>query len=348
MALDITVHGVIRRGRHLFARRSDKVIRKHDILILEAHADRISNLSREHGLVFSSAAMGAQGARDHLVMEAVVTGNSLMLGSTVDTLEPKERWNIEILGITRQYQRIEGRLGDVPIGAGDVILVKGPRDHVLATLAELGCLPLVERNVVADLRSAAPSLALFAAAILASALNAMSPQVAFSLAVLGLLLFRRVDMRTAQRAVDGSVIVMLAAMLPVGHTLATTGAADRIASFAMGGIGTAHPILLIAATLAVTMGLTAFLNNAATAIILGPIAVGMAAQAGLSPLPFLTAVAIGASADFLTPFGHHNNALVMGPGGYRFGDYWRLGLPLSLIVAVVGVALIALIWPLGG
>jgi di/tricarboxylate transporter len=284
--------------------------------------------------------MGAQGARDHLVMEAVVTGNSLMLGSTVDTLEPKERWNIEILGITRQYQRIEGRLGDVPIGAGDVILVKGPRDHVLATLAELGCLPLVERNVVADLRSAAPSLALFAAAILASALNAMSPQVAFSLAVLGLLLFRRVDMRTAQRAVDGSVIVMLAAMLPVGHTLATTGAADRIASFAMGGIGTAHPILLIAATLAVTMGLTAFLNNAATAIILGPIAVGMAAQAGLSPLPFLTAVAIGASADFLTPFGHHNNALVMGPGGYRFADYARLGAPLTALVLLMAPFLI--------
>jgi di/tricarboxylate transporter len=346
MALDITVHGVIRRGRRLFARRSDKVVRKNDILILEARAERISNLSREHGLIFSSAAAGAQAARDHLVMEAVVTGNSLMLGSTLETLEPKERWDIEILGITRQYQRIEGRLGDVPIGAGDVILVKGRRDHLLATLVELGCLPLVERNVVADLRSAAPSLALFVGAIAASALNVISPQVAFSVAVLGLLVFRRVDLRTAQRAIDGSVIVMLAAMIPVGHTLATTGAADRIASFAMSGVGPAHPLMLIAATLAVTIGLTAFLNNAATAIVLGPIAVGVAAQAGLSPVPFLTAVAIGASADFLTPFGHHNNALVMGPGGYRFADYPRLGAPLTALVLLLAPFLI--LWSTSG
>lgn len=338
----IEVHGIVRRGRRVFARRSERSFKRGDVLVLEAGADSLRRLATELGLGFSFDRDGRLSDKDAVVLEAVVMPTSVILGSTLTTIEPRERWDMDVLGITRQHQRIEGRLHDVPIGAGDVLLVRGRRDELMSSLAELGCLPLAPRDIATDLRSAAPALGLFLGAIVLAATSLLSPQVAFSLAVLGLLALGRLELRSLAKSVDWSVIIMLAAMIPVGNALQTTGAADAIARNVLDLVGPGRPVLLLGATLATAIGTTAFLNNATTAILLGPIAASISVQAGLSPDPFLIAVAIGASTDFLTPFGHHNNALVMGPGNYRFLDYARVGAGLTAIVLVLGPVLIRL------
>lgn len=341
-AFGIEVHGIVRRGRRVFARRSERTFQRGDVLVLEAGAESLRGLATELGLGFSFDYDDRLSGKDAVVLEAVVMPTSIILGSTLTTIEPRERWGMDVLGITRQHQRIEGRLHDVPIGAGDVLLVRGRRNELMSSLAELGCLPLAPRDVLTDLRSAAPALGLFLGAIVLAATSLLSPQVAFSLAVLGLLILGRLELRTLPKSVDWSVIIMLAAMIPVGNALQTTGAADAIARNVLDLVGPGRPVLLLGATLATAIGITAFLNNATTAILLGPIAASISVQAGLSPDPFLIAVAIGASTDFLTPFGHHNNALVMGAGNYRFLDYGRVGAGLTAIVLVLGPVLIRL------
>jgi di/tricarboxylate transporter len=172
--------------------------------------------------------------------------------------------------------------------------------------------------------------------------------IAFFGASVILLLAKSLTLREAYDAIDWPILVLLGALIPVSEALRTTGGTELIAGWLSAVSAPLPALAALALILVAAMAVTPFLNNAATVLVMAPIAASFAAKLGYSPDPFLMAVAIGAACDFLTPIGHQCNTLVMGPGGYRFGDYWRLGLPLSLIVAVVGVALIALIWPLGG
>jgi di/tricarboxylate transporter len=153
------------------------------------------------------------------------------------------------------------------------------------------------------------------------------------------------SLRDAYDAVEWPILVMLGALIPVSEALRTTGGTDLIAAWLSSTAAPLPSMGALALLLAAAMAVTPFLNNAATVLVMAPIAAGFAARLGYNPDPFLMAVAIGAACDFLTPIGHQCNTLVMGPGGYRFGDYWRLGLPLSLIVLGVGVPLIAFFWP---
>ena len=142
------------------------------------------------------------------------------------------------------------------------------------------------------------------------------------------------------------MIVLLAALIPVAQAMESTGTADLIARTLLDGVARGDAIIALVLVLVVTMTLSDLMNNAATAAVMCPIAIGTAATLGVSPDSFLMAVAIGASCAFLTPIGHQNNTLILGPGGFRFGDYWRLGLPLELLVAAVSIPLILLVWPL--
>jgi len=177
------------------------------------------------------------------------------------------------------------------------------------------------------------------------AFNLVPVAVAFFGAAVILLLAGSLSLRDAYDAIEWPILIMLGALIPVSEALRTTGGTDLIAGWLSSAAGALPPLGAIALIMAAAMAVTPFMNNAATVLVMGPIAATFATNLKQNPDPFLMAVAIGAACEFLTPIGHQCNTLVMGPGGYRFGDYWRLGLPLSLIVLVVGVPLIAFFWP---
>jgi di/tricarboxylate transporter len=213
------------------------------------------------------------------------------------------------------------------------------------TLGELHCLPLAERDLRIGRKASLVPILVLATAMGLVAFDVVSVAIAFFGAAVVLLLVQSLSLREAYDAIEWPILIMLGALIPVSDALHSTGGTDLIAAWLSHAASALPPIGALALLLASAMAVTPFLNNAATVLVMAPIAASFAGRLGYNPDPFLMAVAIGAACDFLTPIGHQCNTLVMGPGGYRFGDYWRLGLPLSLIVLVLGVPLIAFFWP---
>jgi len=231
--------------------------------------------------------------------------------------------------------------------AGDVLLLQVRSERVQETLSAMGCLPLAERDLkVGRPRRLILGVGLFGIAMILTATGQLPVTVAFTGAALAMVLFNLVPLRELYTSVDWPVIVLLGAMIPVGEALETTGGADRIAGYIL-MLGDQLPA---AGTLAVVMVGTMFLsdlvNNAAAVVLMAPIAITVSLGLGVSADPFLMAVAVGGSSAFLTPIGHQSNVLVMNAGGYRFGDYWRMGLPLEVLTVLVGIPLILTFWPL--
>jgi di/tricarboxylate transporter len=255
---------------------------------------------------------------------------------------------VNLLAVARHGRRVPERLSRVRIRAGDVLLLQGPRETMAEAVGDLGCLPLAERG----LRIGAPrrivlSTAIFLLALVVAAMVWQPVHVAFVAAAVVLVVAGLVSLREAYASVDWPIVVLLGAMIPVGQALETTGGAARVADVLLRMADWTPAWGSVAVILVATMCLADLINNAAAAVLMSPIAFGVAQGLQASPDPFLMAVAIGASCAFLTPIGHQSNTLVMGPGGYRFGDYWRLGLPLELLIAAVAVPLILRFWPLG-
>ena len=282
-------------------------------------------------------------------MEGVVTADSPLVGATPAQSRLHERFGVSLLAVSRSGQRVTQRLGALRLRAGDVVILKGAAEGLPDTLGALRVLPLTERGIALgrSRRSLVP-VAVLGAAMLLVALNLVPVAIAFFGASVLLLLLRSMSMTEAYDAIEWPVLILLGALIPVSEAIRTTGGTDLIAGWLQGAVQALPPLGALAIILVAAMGVTPFLNNAATVLMMGPIAASLAQRLGLNPDPFLMAVAIGAACDFLTPIGHQCNTLVMGPGGYRFGDYWRLGLPLSILVVLVGVPLIALVWPLQG
>jgi len=228
-----------------------------------------------------------------------------------------------------------------------VLLLQGEADSLLDTIAALGCLPLAERGLsLGHSGRAWQPLTIFSAAVAATAAGLVPVHIAFGLAIVALIGFGRLNPREAYEAIDWPVIVLLGAMISLGGALKTTGGTALIAESIVGLAADLPAWAVLAVLLIVTMTLSDLMNNAATAIVMAPIGAAIAGRLGVATDPFLMAVAIGASCAFLTPIGHQNNVLVMGPGGYRFGDYWRMGLPLEILIVAVSLPLILIFWPL--
>jgi di/tricarboxylate transporter len=214
-------------------------------------------------------------------------------------------------------------------------------------IAALGCLPLAERRLQSGKgRQAGLTVAIFAAAIVSATVGPVSLQISLGAAVAAVVLLNIVPVRELYESIDWPVVVLLGAMMPIGEALETNGATQLMASWIGDLAGTASPLIILAILMIVTMTLSDVMNNAATAVVAAPIAFGVAQILGVNPDPFLMAVAIGASCAFLTPIGHQNNTLILGPGGYHFGDYWRMGLPLEIIIVAIAVPMIAFVFPL--
>ncbi|MBP2301170.1 SLC13 family permease [Azospirillum picis] len=341
------VYGILRCGRRLFGRMAEQALQAHDILLLRVGVAALPALAASDGLIPPGA-----GTADGVEVEAVVAPNAIIQGSCAATLDLEGRFGVTLVAAMRQQRRAEGRLADASLSVGDVLLLHGEPEAVRTAAADLGCLLLADRGSGdasrhgAELppRRAAIAALVFIVAVLLAALEIGPIAVVFSIGVLVLVAARCLRPPEIYEAIDWPVIVLLAAVIPLGDALQNTGTAGQIAALLLHGAGGSGPHAMLTLLLGITMLLTPVLNNPATVVVMSPVALGLANGLGVSPDPFLIAVAIGASCDFLTPFGHHNNTLVMGIGGYRFADFARLGLGLDLLVILAGSLLIPLVW----
>lgn len=346
---DVTVLALIREESRRLVPSPRMKIEADDVIVLETDPAALKKVI-DSGKVkmVGSEAISAEHVRSEEVgvVEAVVTAESLLVGWSPSAVSLRGRHGVNLLAIRRSGRRVDERLSRVRFEAGDVVVLQGNLERMSDTLENIGCLPLADRKLKlgAPARMFLPMLLLAVAVTLTSA-GLVPASVAFVGAVLAIAALRLLPLPDLYSSIDWPVVVLLGAMIPVTQALQTTGGTDLIASAIAGIGGSVSSMMLIGLVMVATMLVTPILNNAATVLLMGPIAATLARQLGYEIDPFLMAVAVGASCDFLTPIGHQSNTLVMGPGGYRFSDYWRLGLPVSILVVVVGVPLISLVWP---
>ncbi|MDX1551052.1 MAG: SLC13 family permease [Marinobacter sp.] len=358
---DVVVLALIRDDKRQLAPSTYRVLKENDLLLVESDTESLQAFLDNTGLELGSRENeepeneeDEQNAEDRKkdlkegdvqLTEAVISPESSLVGQTANRLNLRERHGINIVAVARQGQRLKRRLGDIRFNAGDILLVQGSEDTLTSTLASLGCLPLAERGLrLGSPRKTMLASSVFIASIVAIVSGWLSAPVALVAGAVAMVLTKLIDAPGAYKAIDWSVIVLLAAMIPVGQALETTGGAELIAGQMLAFGGGLAPSGVLAMVLVGTMLLSNVVNNAAAAILVAPIALSLSAELGMASDAVLMAVAVGASCAFLTPIGHQSNALVLEPGGYQFGDYWKMGLPLSILVTVVAVPMILLVW----
>ena len=281
------------------------------------------------------------------LQELVVMPDSTLVHRSASDVQLRTRYSLNLLAMSRQGRRSIKRLRSTRFQAGDVLLIQGSIDAIAGFSRDYHCVPLAQRAVnVPDKRATTVAVSVMLLAVIGAAFGLLPAAISFVAGVLVYMWWRIVPPRSVYEAVDWPVIVLLGALIPVAGVMAATGAADLLAGFMLESVAQGHPVFALALVLVVTMTLSDFMNNAATAAVMCPIAISTATQLGVNADSFLMAVAIGASCAFLTPIGHQNNTLILGPGGFRFGDYWRLGLPMELLVVAVSLPLLLVVWPL--
>jgi di/tricarboxylate transporter len=347
---EATVVGLVRGERHIAAPGWYEVIQAGDILMVEATPEDLKALIDGMGLALAECKGDCKeilGSEEIRLMEAVIAADSPLPGTTAASLHLRRNFGVNLLAIARRGRRLERRLGETEFFIGDILLLQGSEEALQTTLRTFKCLPLAERGLrVGQPRQVFLALGIFGGAMALSALNLLPVQVAFIAAAVIMVVTGLVPLGDIYESIDWPIIVLLGAMFPLGHALESTGGAKLIAAQLLLLSGHFPPMAILAVLMVGTMMLSNVVNNAAAAVLMAPIAITLANGMAVSVDPLLMAVAVGSSCAFLTPVGHQSNALVMAPGGYRFGDYWRLGLPLSILVTVVAVPLILYFWPM--
>jgi di/tricarboxylate transporter len=345
---DVEVLMILRGRNRSYDPSAHSTLKAGDILLLEGEPEELERLVAKTKLELAKDPNKQEAdtpVDDVGVMEAVVRDDSLLIGKSASELHLYRRFQVNLLAVSRRGERIVHRMRAVKLKAGDVLVLQGDLTTMPEALGELGCLPLAARDLQlgAGRHSVMPVVVLGATMVLVS-LHMLPVATAFFGAAVVLLLVRALTLREAYAAVEWPILILIGALIPVSDALRSTGGTELIAGWLSRAADALPPFGALSLIMVSAMAVTPFLNNAATVLVMGPIAATFAVKLGYQPDAFLMAVAIGAACDFLTPIGHQCNTLVMGPGGYRFGDYWRLGLPLSLIVVLVGVPLIILFW----
>lgn len=338
--VELVVHRVMREGAHVFARRRDIVLAAGDVVVVEADLGVLDRLQESGQLVPLQAADETAERREYVVMP-----ESLLLGSRIGSVQAFAEHALQVVGLSVRRGRIEGSIDEMQIGVGDVLVLAGERDDLRQIAAECSLLPLSPRRPTAFSGRAWLSVGIFIAGVVATALNLAPTEIAFGAVVLALALSGSLNLRTALQDLNWSIVILLACMIPLGLAVEDTGTARLVANHIADYLPTAQPLVVGGTMLALAALITPFIDNVSTAAVLSPIAAGLASRTGTPVEPLLMAVAIGASIDFLTPFGHHNNTVVMGAGGYRFMDFPRFGLPLTILCLVVALFVLSLMLP---
>lgn len=366
--------GLVRNEVRITAPHGGRRIHEGDLLVLEADVETLAKALSAFGIKLeeqgsssekdakTKAAKSRKSAKaedgdaedrnskrdeDIVLRELAVLPGSSIVGHSASDLRLRTRYGLNLLAVSREGRTPKARLRTIKLKSGDLLLMQGPAEVMGDFVNDTGCVPLGERELrIPDMRMAIIAGAIMLGSVGIVTAGLLPAAAAFTLGVIASMLLRTVPPRQIYTAIDWPVIVLLAALIPVAGAMQATGAADLLARVLVETIAQGNAIAALAVVLVVTMFLSDVMNNAATAAVLCPIAIGIAAALGVNPDSFLMAVAIGASCAFLTPIGHQNNTLILGPGGFGFGDYWKLGLPLEVIVVAVSIPLLLIVWPL--
>lgn len=377
--VDAQIVGVVHKEVRLIAANPGRMVHAGDILMIEAEADSLPDVLSILGLKLEEAVKpektdgpeagtqsGPQAATkpgdereededkapaaksgEIVLMELAALPGSPLAGRSVTDIMLRTRYGINLLALSREGRRSMKRLRRIAIQPGDLLLLQGPPESIAEFAADKGCVPLAARELyIPDRRKAWEAVSIMVLAIAVAAFGVLPAAVAFALGVLASMALRTVPPRAVYDAIDWPIVVLLASLIPVAGAMEATGTADLIARLLMDNVAQGHAVAGLLLILVITMCLSDLMNNAATAAVMCPIAIGTASALGVNADAFLMAVAIGASCAFLTPIGHQNNTLILGPGGFGFGDYWKLGLPLEIVVVAVAVPMLLWAWPL--
>jgi di/tricarboxylate transporter len=367
---DAQVVGMVRNEMRLSAPNPRHILKVNDVLVIEAEPEALGEVLSKLGLKLEAALKPPpdedekaneddepakskteekkdSNSDDRVLQELLVRPDSHLIGLSASNIRLRHRYNINLLAISQQSHRSIKRLRSTLFERGDVLLMQGELTDVNDFASDYACVPLADRAIsIPNPAQAGFAAGVMLLAVTLAAFGVLSAAVAFATGVLVFMVARIVPLRLLYQSIDWPVIVLLGAMIPVAGAMSETGAADLLARLLMEHVAQGNPVVVLALLLVVTMTLSDFMNNAATAAVMCQIALSAASQLGVNADSLLMAVAIGASCSFLTPIGHQNNTLILSPGGFRFGDYWRLGLPMEIIVVVISLPLLLLVWPL--
>jgi len=344
---DVEIIGLTRKGERMPGLARVVEIKAGDILVVEAHPESITEALGTMGLKYIGAGKGLLKSEDLQLSEVVVPESSSLVGRSADSFRLLYRYRVAIVGVSRGGKRFRDNVRKLVIRPGDVLLLLGAEERLADVTERLGMLPLADRGQRVIQRDKAwLAIGVFSAAIIAASFGIVYLPIALGCVVAVMALSNIVPLREIYHSIEWPVIVLLGCMIPIGSALQTTGSTSLIANGIVDLSAGFSPVMVLALLIIVTMTLSDVMNNTATAVIAAPIAVEIADRLSVSPDPFLMGVAVAASCAFLTPIGHKNNMLIMGPGGYRFGDYWRMGLPLEILIVAVSIPMILWVWPM--
>ncbi len=372
--------GLIRNNVRMNAPSAQRRVRGRDILVIEADVETLTGMLSALGLELEEAASAAEEKAAHAdnsdhegdsddadnsdttedasseqannddgmnLAELVVRSESPLQGRSARDIQMRDRYGLNLLAVSREGSGFRARLQTLKIKPGDLLLVQGPEESLSEFAAENNCIPLAERELrLPEQGQALKASLIMAASVAAAAFSILPTAIAFAAGVLASMALRTLPLRSVYNAIDWPVIVLLGALMPVAAVMESSGTATLISGALMDYVAQGNSLIALALILILTMLISSVVNNAATAAAMCPIALGTASTLGVSADAFLMAVAIGASCAFLTPIGHQNNTLILGPGGFHFGDYWRLGLPVSILVVIFSLPLLLVVWPL--
>jgi len=364
---DAQVTGLVRNEVRLTAPHGGRRVAAGDVLVIEAEAEALTEVLSTLGLTLEATAQKADAEDDDkaddkakeksgdkaadadapALREFVVRPESAIVGRSATNLRLRTRYGLNLLAVSREGAQSRARLRTLRFRPGDLLLMQGPPEALAGFAADTGCVPLAGRDLrLFDRRQALIATLIMAAAVGVAALGLAPAAIAFAGGVLASMALGTVPPRAVYDAIDWPVIVLLAALLPVAGAMEATGAAGLLADVLLETVAGGDAVAALVVIMVVTMFLSDVMNNAATAAVMCPIAIGAAQALDVNADTLLMAVAVGASCAFLTPIGHQNNTLILGPGGFRFGDYWRLGLPLEALIVALATPLLLVFWPL--
>jgi di/tricarboxylate transporter len=345
----IQILGLIRNDQRLPGAGRRAKIREGDVLLVQGGPDGIEKLTGKLGLAHmgTDKTPDISNRADLTLIEVVVPENTPIDGQSIASLRLRSRYAVNLVGVSRRGQNIRERLRHFTIQAGDILLLMGSTDTLSEATSRLGCLPLAKRGLQLIHRDKAKlAVLIFGAAVLLASTGLFQLPIVLGGAVVLYAFTGIVPVREVYDHIEWPVIILLGSLIPIGQAFDSTGGASLISSQLVALSQGYSPMVILALLMIITMALADMINNTATAVISAPVAVDIANRLSVSPDPFLMGVAIASSCAFLTPIGHKNNTLILGPGGYQFGDYWRMGLPLEILVLSISVPLILIVWPL--
>ena len=347
---DVAILGLIRDGKRRYGQARNTALKAGDALVLEATPDALDEFRTSLDLALSDVdrteRLNAAGEGVEII-EVVVKETSRLVDRTAQAVGLAWRQSAVLMGISRGGTQIKNQVRKTPIQTGDILLLLVPRNRGHDVIDWLGCLPLADRGLAVTENSKVwLAIGMFAGAVIAASLGLIYLPVALGLVVIAYVLTRIVPLSELYTHIEWPVVVLLGSMIPLGAALETSGGTELISGALLGWTAGMPAWAVLTVLMIVTMTLSDVLNNTATTIVAAPVGIQMAQSLGMSPDPFLMAVAVAASSAFLTPIGHKNNTLILGPGGYSFGDYWRMGLPLEIIIVAVSIPAILVFWPL--